>query len=375
MRFTTASPGETTTMESSEEQPTDNSFNSPVSILPLVISLATLVTIIFAACIIYRKRQNKRSQELARQLRVTERKIDAIGNLKAKKEKELLGLANRKAEYNPPATAPCSSVTSLESHANVGKELEVRFVPTYEIKEEEEMTSPSATEYELKLCEASINTAHPTSSSVPSSYTQSNTEGEQGQGSSSYYCSTCQGSSSTVDVGQARERVDVGGVNSSLAVECGTIPSVSSMSTVMGTVLSQQNYVPRSQSDHRHETKQSKRPIKRLSAMSAWSHVQTYSHIVRNLRYSSKYKAHHGSNMEAVPHAGTWESTLTSNLYSTINPPPSTTNSYLAAAQSYAGSRTLSSSRREEGCGHPNTPVSSVTEFTTDTEEEKEKWV
>ena len=308
---------------------------------------------------------------------MTERKIDAIGNLKAKKEKALLGLAHRKTEYNPPATAPCSSATSLESHTNMARELEVRFVPTMQIKEEEEMTDSSATQYELKLCEASLETAPPNSSSLPSSYTNNEGEQVQGQGSSSYYSSSCQSGSGTVATSQADKGMGgvVGGVDSSMAVECETIPTVSSLSTVIGTVLSQQNHVPRSQSEHRHMTRKarSKRPMKRLSALSAWNNVHTYSHIVRNLRYSSKFKASQGQG--PAPHAGTWESTLTSNTYSMIQPPVPPAASYLAIPQLNAESRTIISSRREEGSGRPNTPVSSVTDLMTDTDGEKEKWV
>ena len=382
----------TTVEESLNSPPTDNSFSSPATILPLVISLATLVTIIIVACILYRKRQNKRSQELARQLRVTERKIDAIGNLKAKKEQQLLGLANRKTEYHPPATAPCSSATSLESHTNVGRELEVRFVPSTQIKEEEEMTT-SATEpmdYEVKLCEVSINSAaaQPPTSTAPSTFTntQSNNDREEMEGSSSYYCSSCQGGPNATSTGWEGRRTKAGGGggDSSMIVECETIPSASSLSTVIGTVLSQPNHMTRSQSEHHHVTRQPKpkEASKRFSAISAWSHhVQSYSHIVRNLRYSSKYKTARNDdsgNASSAPHAGTWGTgPAQTNTYSTITAPlvPPTT-SYFGMTQSYAGSRTISSSRREEGSGRPNTPVSSVvTDLTTDTEGEKEKWV
>ena len=363
--------------------PTDTSFTSPVSILPLIISLATLVTIIITACIIYRKRQNKRSQELARQLRVTERKIDAIGNLKAKKEQELLGLAKRKAEYIPPTTAPCSSATSLESHTNIGRELEVRFVPSTQIKEEEELTN-SSMDYDLKLCEASINLNHPPSSSAPSTYTnpQSNQEGEEVDGSSSCYTSSYPDSSINMAAGTARTAK----VDTSMAVECDTIPSASSLSTVIGTVLSQPQ-MPRSQSEHRHMHKLSKKQMtnpKRRSGLPTWNQVvQPYSHIVRNLRYTSKYKPPHSTDNPTagtsarLPIAGgaSWGSTLPSNAYTTINGPTSIINSYFEAGQSYSGSRTVSSTRREEGSGRPNTPVSSVTDLTTDTDGEKEKWV
>ena len=368
--------------------PTDNtSFSSPVSVLPLVISLATLVTIIIAACVIYRKRQNKRSQELARQLRVTERKIDAIGNLKAKKEQELLGLtsSNRKTEYYPPATAPCSSATSLESHAN-NRDSGVKFIVPqhtfpHHMKEDEATCTTSSTEYELKLCEASVEANKAPSSLPPSTYTSVQShEGDENDGSSSYYCSTCQGSVSadTVEVERRRNKVEL---DNSMAVECETIPTVSSLSTVIGTVLSQPNHVTRSQSEHHHVNANKQPSQKRLSTISAWTHVQNYSHIIRNLRYSSKYRSTHqgSSNMaskatNSAPHAGSWG--VTNHIYSSVNPPLSTATAsyYPVLPQSY-GTRTVSSSRREEGSGRPNTPVSSVTDTTTDTDGEKEKWV
>ena len=386
--------------------PTDStSFSSPVSVLPLVISLATLVTIIIAACIIYRNRQNKRSQELARQLRVTERKIDVIGNLKAKKEQELLGLTiggKRRAEYLPPATAPCSSATSLETHANrnlgVKFTVPVQHIISHHVKEgdhKQATCTTSSTEYELKVCEASIEANKAPSSTATSTYTSTQSqEGKENEGgSSSYYCSTCQDSTATgssKDEAECkRKEVEVG--NSSLAVECETIPTASSLSTVIGTVLSQPNHVTRSQSEH-HHVNPNKRP-KRLSTISAWTQVQNYSHLVRNFRYGSKYRSTHPSNSKTaskaaatnstVPHSGSWGAT--NHIYSTINPPPSLPTAAAAATevsfypvpppQSY-GSRTISSSRREEGSGRPNTPVSHVTDTTTtDTDGEKEKWV
>ena len=379
---------------SPSQPPTDNtSFSSPVSVLPLVISLATLVTIIIAACVIYRKRQNKRSQELARQLRVTERKIDAIGNLKAKKEQELLGLtsSNRKAEYNPPATAPCSSATSLETHPAHRDSVGVKFVVpqqhtlSHRMKEDEAAGTGSSTEYELKLCEASIEANKAPSSLAGSTYTgtQSREEDENDE-SSLYYCSTCQDSvgAGVVEVERRRNKAEPS--NSSMAVECETIPTASSLSTVIGTVLSRPNHVARSQSEHHHmnANKQSSQN-KRLSTISAWTHVQNYTHIIRNLRYSSKYQSSHQSGgggntvskaTNSTVHTGSWGAT--NHIYSSINPALSTaTGSYFPVPPQSYGSRTVSSSRREEGSGRPNTPVSNVTDTTTDTDGEKEKWV
>lgn len=89
-----------------------SAFASPVSILPLVISVATLVVIAVAACAVYRKRQRRRSQELARRLRVTERRIDAIETLKARKEQ---ALAAQRVQYYPPNDVLYASASSVES--------------------------------------------------------------------------------------------------------------------------------------------------------------------------------------------------------------------------------------------------------------------
>ena len=346
----------------------DSSFSSPVSVLPLGISLATLVTIIIAACVIYRKRQNKRSQDLAKQLRVTERRIDAIGNIKAKKEQELLGFGNRKTEYNPPEAAPCSSATSQESQQS--RELEVKYVVAHTLpqhtQDAEATTSPA--EYQLKVCKGKVEV---TKAPNPSTNAQSKREDET-DCSSSYYCSTCEGSASatTVQVGHNESQQEP--VDSSLAVECETIPSASSLSTVIGSVLSQQKRVQRSQSEHHHVT--GKQPShKRLSAISAWTN---YSHIVKNLRHGSKQRLSQqgsgtaSSKTKAASHAGSWGATKHS--YSSMNALPQSNST--APGQSLGG-KIAGASRKEDGSCRPNTPVSSGMDITTDTDGEKEKWV
>ena len=95
-----------------EQTNSPSAFASPVSILPLVISVATLVVIAVAACAVYRKRQRRRSQELARRLRVTERRIDAIETLKARKEQ---ALAAQRVQYYPPNDVLYASASSVES--------------------------------------------------------------------------------------------------------------------------------------------------------------------------------------------------------------------------------------------------------------------
>ena len=94
----------------SEPHSTDGSSGSnevgPLSILPICVSLVAVVAIAVAACVFYRKRQRERAQLLARQLRVTERRIDALGSLWEKREKDA---ARNKQTYYPPTDVRASA--------------------------------------------------------------------------------------------------------------------------------------------------------------------------------------------------------------------------------------------------------------------------
>ena len=99
----------TTSEPSSTEGATDSSSGGdevgPLSILPICVSLLAVVAIAFAACVFYRKRQRERAELLARQLRVTERRIDAVGSLWEKRERDV----ERKSTYYPPTDVRASA--------------------------------------------------------------------------------------------------------------------------------------------------------------------------------------------------------------------------------------------------------------------------
>lgn len=74
----------------------------PLSILPICVSLFAVIAVAIAAIVFYRKRQRQRAELLARQLRVTERRIDVVGNIREKKEE-------RKSLYLPPTDVRASA--------------------------------------------------------------------------------------------------------------------------------------------------------------------------------------------------------------------------------------------------------------------------
>ena len=170
-------------------------FTSPVFILPLTVSLAVLIAIFVAACVIYRTRQRKRTLELARRLRVTERRIDAIGTLKAKEEQRL---AAPKAD-NLGLQCEFSSVGASAGTTRADR-----------MPEEKEIRN--ALPYKTKVVGVRLGRAHVRTSTYPS------------QLESSY-----KGSSAATIQFQPQTREVA---NSSMAVECETIPSVSSFSTL-----------------------------------------------------------------------------------------------------------------------------------------------
>lgn len=64
-----------------------------------------MIAVALAACVFYRKRQRERAQLLARQLRLTERRIDAVGSIWEKREKD----AADKQTYYPPTDVKASA--------------------------------------------------------------------------------------------------------------------------------------------------------------------------------------------------------------------------------------------------------------------------
>jgi len=190
-------------------------FTSPVFILPLAISLAALVAIIVAACVVYRKRQRKRTEELTRRLRVAERRIDAICTLKEQK------LATRKAD-----NLQCESGPSMGAAADTTSGKGTRN-PNFWLNRTEEETEKETTEKETALPVrdrtretnvAGVRLGRVRTTSYPSHL--------------ALYYSACKGSTAVHFQPAAAHAQAQEVANSSMAVECETIPSVSSLSTI-----------------------------------------------------------------------------------------------------------------------------------------------
>ena len=188
-------------------------FASPVFILPVAISLAALVAIIVAACVVYRKRQRKRTEELTRRLRVTERRIDAICTLKEQK------LVARKADS---LDLQCESGPSMGAAADTTSGKGARN-PNFWLNRTEEETEKGtalpvsrerARETNVAVVRLGRERVH-TVTSYPSQLA---------------YYSACKGSTAVHSQPTAAQAQEV--ANSSMAVECETIPSVSSLSTI-----------------------------------------------------------------------------------------------------------------------------------------------
>jgi len=186
-------------------------FTSPVFILPLAISLAALVAIIVAVCVVYRKRQRKRTEELTRRLRVTERRIDAIGTLKEQK------LATRKADNlqceREPSMGAAADTTSGKGTRN----------PNFWLNRTEEETEKG--------------TALPVRDRTRETNVAGVRLGRESVHTTSYpshlaYYSACKGSTAVHSQPAAAHAQAQEVANSSMAVECETIPAVSSLSTI-----------------------------------------------------------------------------------------------------------------------------------------------
>ena len=195
-------------------------LSSPVTVLPLVAAIATVVFTFIGGCIVYHRRQRKRTQELVRQLRVTERRIDAIGMITAKKQQ---ALASRKAEYSPPVAAPCSSASTL-GITNV-----YTTQPPLEQEQLSRQSVPDSNTYEGGEKEVTV-TLQVTENCTT---TDGSDDTKLDAYDASYYCSTCKLEESVSESVLTQYRSDI--VNSSMAVECATIPAVSSLSTVCST--------------------------------------------------------------------------------------------------------------------------------------------
>lgn len=190
---------ETSTPTTEVSTSSDVEATGPLSILPICVSLIAVVALAIAACVFYRKRQRQQAQQLARQLRLTERRIHAVGNLTVKKEKEL---AAKRSEYYPP-----SDVRASASEPSVIRP------PHYFVN----ANNPGLNATRAKAVQTSIVNASACSC-------------EYGD---STYCSACKDSvldSHRADSKATMEDRDMSA--GSLAVELATVPSVSSLTAV-----------------------------------------------------------------------------------------------------------------------------------------------
>ncbi len=186
-------------------------LTSPITVLPFVAALAMVISTFVGGCLVYHRRQRKRTRNLVRRLKVTERRIDGVGTKNTKKQP---------SDYCPPAGAPpCSSTTFELANGN----------NTHLILHDEEQSVPNSTaeayNEEKKTFTITVQLSdHPVADESLETKLETNNE-------TSYYCSTCkvEESESGLD-SYLSEGTDQ--LNSSLAVECATIPAVSSMSTI-----------------------------------------------------------------------------------------------------------------------------------------------
>lgn len=171
----------------------------PLSILPICVSLFAVVAITIAAVVFYRKRQRQRAQLLARQLRVTERRIDVVGSIRGKREE-------RKSLYRPPTDVRASA-----------SEPSIVTRPISGIRPH----------YVIRACQ--LQPRNQPLSSARSAVNSSACSCDYGE---STFCSTCK----EEDKRNAKEsKIDASA--GSLAVELATVPSVSSMSTIRSTTI------------------------------------------------------------------------------------------------------------------------------------------
>ena len=202
---------------------TDGSTGSdvgPLSILPICVSLLAVVAIAVAACVFYRKRQRERAQLLARQLRVTERRIDAVGSLWEKRERR--SSVRNKQTYYPPTDVRASAsepsvVTGPRPHYVI-RAFQPRLVP---------------------LPSSSSNHDRPRPRSLVNSSVCSCDYGVE-------ICSMCKEGTTEDDAAKKSRRSEYAS-DGSLAVELGTIPSVGSLSAADKTPS--QAFIRRTKSD------------------------------------------------------------------------------------------------------------------------------
>ncbi len=237
-------------------------LSSPVTVLPLVAALAIVVFTLVGGCIAYHRRQRQRTQKLARQLRVTERRIDAIGVITTKKQQ---ALAARKADHCPPVAAPCSSISIANAQSIPPEKQQRRLnIPSSTTDTKEKKTVTVTVQLNDNTADLAINETRLDATDV------------------SYYCSTCKLEESVSESVLQYRAAETDPINSSMAVECASIPAMSSISTLYSTNRNKQshgvhNKVVRSKSDVHRKTlgyqlsKQSLRLMRGLGLASATS--------------------------------------------------------------------------------------------------------
>ena len=187
----------------------------PLSILPILVTLLAVAAVAVAACVFYRKRQRQQAELLARQLRVTERRIDAVGSLREKTEK----YAGRRSLYYPP-----SDVRASASEPSIVNRPVPSVRPHYVLRAYQPPLAP----IHAKVQRSAIN---------PSACTCE-------YGAESSFCCACK----ERDEKENKKEASSG----SLAVELATVPSTSSLTTV--DTPSSQLAVPRTRSATAAET-------------------------------------------------------------------------------------------------------------------------
>ena len=192
----------------------------PLSILPIIVTLLAVAAVAMAACVFYRKRQRQQAELLARQLRVTERRINAVGSLREKTEK----YAGRRSLYYPP-----SDVRTSASEPSIVNNRPVPSIrPHYVLRAYQ---SP----FRAKVQRSAIN---------PSACTCE-------YGAESSFCSACK----ERDEKENKKEASSG----SLAVELATVPSTSSLTTI--NTPSSQSAIPRTRSATAGEAAETATPL------------------------------------------------------------------------------------------------------------------
>lgn len=202
-------------------------LSTPVTVLPLVAALAVVLFTLVGGCIAYHRRQRKRTQDLVRQLRVTERRIDAIGIITSKKQQ---ALATGKADYCPPAAAPCSRTLEISNGC--------RQQPSTDKEQGQSFSSlPANIHHGEKTFTVSVQINE-------NSITDNSEDTKLDMvTNASYYCSTCKLEESVSETALEQYRtMDTDATDStSMVVECATIPAASSLSTIHSITNQDQN--------------------------------------------------------------------------------------------------------------------------------------